>query len=358
MYVGTTQPPINCCPGYAALMFAPGLSAQLTMRITTFLATACLVWCCSGCGQAEDTQQLFAEEPETIAEAPEQTAQEIQQQHDQAIRDTATAAGLHTLIVRAYKQEDYAQARADIALLGSRYPKSPQYARLSRLTGKLDSLLKAQQHRAAVKQEGRSHAMGLTAWGIAEYQDEFDEPNGHFFLVNSTMLWGEYADTDVASEDIAARIVVDSSSSIHLMLYDHIPTYAVRWSEPQARTSYGSYGRRGRSSYQLHEVAKIHTYYQRVEDYDKMRLVKAASPTRYVVKVRSSAGKVYTFLAVNPLDRITLNKTDSKTLHACLLEGGEIKFFITPANQRSTTYRFTLDSADEYEQSYHLLLQR
>lgn len=341
-------------------MFAPGLSAQLTMRITTFLATAGLLWCCSGCGQSEDAPQFPVEEIENTEaeETLEQTAQQIQQQHEQALRDTATAADLRTLILRAYKQEDYAQARADIALLGNRYPKSPLYAKLSRLTPILDSLTSAQQHRAAVKQEGRSHAMGLTAWGIAEHQDEFDEPNGHFFLVNSTMLWGEYTTVDVASADIAARIVVDSSASIHLMLYDNIPTYAVRWSEPRAHTSYGSYGRRGRTSYPRREDSEVHTYYQRVEDYSKMRLVKAASPTNYVVKVRSSAGKVYTFTAVNPLDRITLNKADSKTLHACLLAGGEIKFLITPANQRSTTYRFTLDSADEYEQVYHQFLRR
>ncbi len=317
-------------------MFAVCFIAQLIMKIATFLITASLLWWCSGCGGSTETQSLSAEEElQQTEEETQQTPQQAQQQHDQAVRDTATAAGLRTLIVKAYKQEDYAQARADIALLGSRYPESPLYAKLSRLNGILDSLVRTQQHRAWVKEERKGQLPGATAWGIDEYLDEFDKPSGHYFLVNTTVQWGKYANTAVVSEDMAARVVVDSSSSIHLMLYDEIPTYAVR-----------GFGRRAR------------TTYQRVDDYSKMRPVKVAAPTNYLVKVRSNAGKVYTFMAVNPVDRIVLDKADSETLHACLLEGGEVGFFITPANQPSTTYRFKLENADEYEQAYYQLRRR
>jgi hypothetical protein len=182
------------------------------------------------------------------------------------------------------------------------------------------------------KQARQAHSPGATTWGTAEYQDEFGKPSGRFFMVNTTVQWGKYANRAVVSEDIAARILVDSSASIHLLLYDQIPTHSIR--------SSGS------------------TTYQRTDNYDLMRPVKVLAPTKYVVKVCSNAGKVYTFLAVNQLDRLALDEYGSETLHACLLEGGEVSFFITPADQPSTTYRFKLENADEYEQAYYALRQR
>ena len=185
-----------------------------------------------------------------------------------------TASGLRTRIVRAYKQENYAQARADIALLGHRYPESQLYAKLSRLNGIPDSLVGAQQQRVQVKQARQAHFPGATTWATAEYQDEFGKPNGRFFMVNSTVQWGKNANTAVVSEDMAVRILVDSSSSIHLILYDEIPKHAI--------LSSGS------------------TTYQRTDNYDLMRPVKVMAPTKYVVKVRSDAGKVHTLYGSQP----------------------------------------------------------
>jgi hypothetical protein len=300
------------------------------MNLSTLLSSVGLLWLGSACSGPTKVQYLHSER------AQPQPMQQVEQQAPQpgsnTIRDTVTASGLRTRIVRAYKQENYAQARADIALLGERYPKSQLYVKLSRLNGILDSLVGAQQRRVQEKQARQGHSPGATTWGIAEYQDEFDKPTGRFFMVNTTVQWGKYANTAVVSNDMAARLLVDSSASIRLILYDEIPTHAVR--------SSGT------------------TTYQRTDNYDLMRPVKVMAPTKYVVKVRSNAGKVYSFLAVNPLDRLVLDEYDSETLHACLLEGGEVSFFITPADQPSTTYRFTLENADEYEQAYYALRRR
>lgn len=330
MYAPAGWPSPNQQRGCANRMFVPSFSAQLIMNLVTLLSSVGLLLFGSGCGGPTKVQYLHSDSAQQ--QPTQQAEQQTGQPGSQPTSDTVTASGLRTRIVRAYKQENYAQARADIALLGERYPKSQLYVKLSRLNGILDSLVGAQQQRVQVKQARRAHSPGATTWGTAEYQDEFGKLTGNFFMVNTTVQWGKYANTAVVSEDMAARLLVDSSASIRLVLYDEIPKHAIR-----------SAGR---------------TTYQRTDDYDLMRPVKVMAPTKYVVKVRSNAGKVHTFMAVNSLDRLVLDEYDSETLHACLLEGGEVSFFIMPADQPSTTYRFTLENADEYEQAYYALRRR
>lgn len=302
------------------------------MRLPAFVWSACLWGLGAGCAQKAE-----------VAER-----QPAAEQQAQAMRDRATLAELHALVRREYRQQDYAQAKADIALLGKRYPHAQVYPQLAQLTGQLDSLSEAQRRRAQARRQRRGQAGAAPGpWQVAEYQDEFRKPAGRFYLTNAAVQWGETTTLTADSTRLAVQLLVDSSAAVHLVLYDQVPLVA-----------HAAPARPHRHRLHLHHHAAPAPTYHYTTDYAQMEPVRAPAPTRYTVKVRGSSGTIYRLVALNPATRLEFDAADSRTLHACLLEGGEINFAITPDAQPTTTYRFTLANADAYEAGYRELLRR
>lgn len=182
---------------------------------------------------------------------------------------------------------------------------------------------------------------------MAEYQDEFRKPAGRFYLTNAAVQWAEAATPAADSARLAVRLLVDSAAALHLVLYDRVPLVAR--SAP---------ARPHRHHLHLHLHPTPAPTYRYTTDYAQMQPLQAAAPARYTVKVRANDGTVYRLAASNLVAQLNFSAADSRTLHNCLLEGGEVNFVVVPDAQPTTTYRFTLANADAYEAGYRRLLQR
>lgn len=303
------------------------------MRLRTFASLGGLLWLGTACGPSNEEARA--------------AALRVQQQHDKAVRDTATVAGLHALVLREYRREEYAQARADLALLGRRYPHAPIREQLAPLGSCLDSLATTQQQREAARQQrARQPQAAPMAWQLATYPDEFGKPSGRVALANATVQRGTCLTAGAASSPLVARLLVDSSAAIHLLLYDRVATVL-----PPTR-------RKHHFRHQHRHVATDDTAVTYTSSYAEMQLLHVSEPTSFTVKVRRHDGYIATLPATCLADQLVFTKANSLVLHDCLLQGGEVGFLISQPTNPAVSYRFTIANADRYEAGYHSLIRR
>lgn len=254
--------------------------------------------------------------------------QQVTAGHSMASLPTLWAA-----IGQEQRQEDFAQVSSDIDLLVSHYPESEQARAMALLAVRYDSLAQVAHQREVSKNQRRHQPNyykdypmdSYRYWAIKHRVNEFNDTLPAFYLTTTRFRFFYGTATSYGyTSPLRARIEVDSSRAIVFALFKATSTSHI--SAP------------GKSVYQA----------------DELSLLQAS----YTVAVRTDDGRTCRLAALANQNRLQLNAPDSYTLHQLLQHGGQLRFVVTQADNAATSYRFSIDNADDYEVYCHELMAR
>jgi len=233
-------------------------------------------------------------------------------------------------IEKAYLEKKYALARNYIQLLQEKHPESPKNKEFEVLLVKIKSeelaetkkreaeeragaekrKAEAEKRKAEEKERFRLANLNNTGmWSVHYYVDDFGEPTKKAYIRNTLLIQGTFSNSATQDSRLNVKFLISTSSKISVQLYE----------------------------------------------YGGNNPVKAYSPEYYTVLIQDDEGNRLKLEAVNRLERLTFGKSHSQKVHNALLKGGSLKFVITENDTPTTIYKFTILSADWYENAYRKL---
>ena len=140
-------------------------------------------------------------------------------------------------------------------------------------------------------------------WKVKHYSDQFGEATKQGFIGNEQPIQGTFSNSATQDSPLLVQLLIDPNMDASIKLYEYAGNNPVK--------KYGS------------------------EEYD--------------VNVKDKDGKAYHLTGTNyESDRLTLDKSSSKKLHAALLKGGKLQMVIRESETSTTVYGFFIDNADGY----------
>lgn len=222
---------------------------------------------------------------------------------------------LAAVIDKAYQEKDYDQVRSSIAALSSKHPESLRLPKYSTLLGKIQELEAAEKAQRTAEEKERVRLANLNntgIWEVSFYVDRFGERTPEKLIRNSTPISGTFSNTATEDSDLSVFILIDGASKISLQLFE----------------------------------------------YARNNPVKAVSSDSYTVRVKDRDGKQHDLEAVNYSDRLTCGPDASRKIHSALMKGGQVQFWIQEDETPTTQYRFSIVSADWYDNAYQKFLSK
>jgi len=217
-------------------------------------------------------------------------------------------------VEKAYSEKDYPTARTNIEMLYEKHPESVKNEEFKLLLKKIykEELAEKERKEAEEKEQIRLANLNNTGiWSVNYYVDDFGEPTKDAFIKNTRHISGLFSNTATQNSKLNVKFLISNSSDISIMLYE----------------------------------------------YAGNNPVKAYSSNSYRILIQDSAGKRFNLTATNYSDRLSFNKTSSRTVHSILMKGGEVKFKIVEIDTPTTEYSFTIKNADYYENAYRKLTE-
>ena len=227
-------------------------------------------------------------------------------------------------VEQAYAEKRYSEAKENIFKLYKEHPESPKNKEFVLLRDKIEklqlaikkkkeakSLAEKKKKEAEKKERDRIANLNNTGiWSVNHYVDDFGEPTKQGYITNTYLIRGTFSNTATQDSDLNVKFLNSNSSSISIQLYE----------------------------------------------YASNNPVKAYSSEHYKVLILDKNKKRYNLTAINyESDRLTFDKTTSKTVHQILIKGGTIKFKIIESDTPTTQYEFTIENADWYDNAYRKL---
>ncbi|BAX78503.1 hypothetical protein [Labilibaculum antarcticum] len=227
-------------------------------------------------------------------------------------------------VEQAYAEKKYSEAKENIFKLYKEHPESSKNKEFELLRGKIEKLQLALKKKkeaellaekkkkdADKKEKDRIANLNNTGiWSVNYYVDDFGEPTKEGYIRNTYLISGAFSNTATQDSELSVRFLNSSSSNISIQLYE----------------------------------------------YASNNPVKAYSSEYYKVLILDKDKKRYNLTAINyKSDRLTFDKTNSRTVHQILMKGGAIKFKIVESDTPTTQYEFTIEKADWYDNAYRKL---
>jgi hypothetical protein len=227
-------------------------------------------------------------------------------------------------VEQAYSEQKYSEAKENIFKLYKEHPESPKNKEFELLRGKIEKLqlaieekkeaqLLAEKKKKEAEEKERDRIANLNntgIWSVNHYVDDFGEPTKQGYIRNTYLIRGAFSNTATQDSELNVIFLNSSSSNISIQLYE----------------------------------------------YASNNPVKAYSSEYYKVLILDKDKKRYNLTAINyESDRLTFDKTTSRTVHQILIKGGTIKFKIVESDTPTTQYEFTIEKADWYDNAYRKL---
>ena len=146
--------------------------------------------------------------------------------------------------------------------------------------------------------------MGI--WEIRNFVDQFGEKTSERYITNKDKFVGIFSNSATENSELNVSFLISSPSNISIMLYE----------------------------------------------YAGKNPVKPFKTERYKIESRDSNGGDDSYTAENTSDRLSLDHDNSMKLHRLLLKGGKIKFSISVLDKSHTTYSFSINNADSYDNAF------
>jgi len=218
-------------------------------------------------------------------------------------------------IEKAYSEKNYTLVKEYITTLSDKHPESPKNEDFKLLLNKIEKEELAEQKRKEAEEKERIRLANINnqgMWRISYYVDDFGEPTNQGYITNASTLRGTFSNTATQDSDLDVRFLISNSSDISIKLFE----------------------------------------------YAGNNPVKAYSSESYKVLVQDKDGKRYNLTATNYSDRLSFDKTSSRTVHNILLKGGTVKFKIIESDTPTTEYEFTVQKADYYDNTYRIYREK
>ncbi|MEQ8927059.1 MAG: hypothetical protein RLO81_14665 [Fulvivirga sp.] len=242
-------------------------------------------------------------------------AKENQQLKNQIEECENGAEKLIAKVEKAYSEKNYTLAKEYIKALSDKHPESSKNDDFKLLLSKIEKEELAEQKRKEAEEKERIRLANINnqgMWRISYYVDDFGEPTKEGYITNTSTLRGTFSNTATQNSDLDVRFLISNSSDISIKLFE----------------------------------------------YAGNNPVKAYSSESYKVLVQDSDGKRYNLTATNYSDRLSFDKTSSRTVHNILLKGGTVKFKIIEIDTPTTEYEFTIQKADYYDNTYRIFREK
>lgn len=276
------------------------LDMNIELRTTSFFSLLTLI-IISSCGVPQaDYDKL---------------AKENQQLKNQIEECENGAEKLIAKVEKAYSEKNYTLAKEYIKALSDKHPESSKNDDFKLLLSKIEKEELAEQKRKEAEEKERIRLANINnqgMWRISYYVDDFGEPTKEGYITNTSTLRGTFSNTATQNSDLDVRFLISNSSDISIKLFE----------------------------------------------YAGNNPVKAYSSESYKVLVQDSDGKRYNLTATNYSDRLSFDKTSSRTVHNILLKGGTVKFKIIEIDTPTTEYEFTIQKADYYDNTYRIFREK
>jgi hypothetical protein len=218
-------------------------------------------------------------------------------------------------VEKAYKENNFLEAKRNIDLLYQNHPESPKNKEFKELLTEIEKKIAIEEK---LKEEAEKERIRLAninntgIWSVNYYVDDFGEPTKDAYIRNTNLLRGTFSNTATQNSALNVKILITNSSDIDIMLYE----------------------------------------------YAGNNPVKAYSSEAYKVLIQDKDGTRYQIRATNWSDRLSFDKTDSRKVHSVLMKGGTVKFKIYESETPTTEYEFTITNADWYENAYRKLSEK
>lgn len=220
------------------------------------------------------------------------------------------------LINKSLKEKSLREALELINKLEKHHPHNPS---LPDLLLKKDALIKliAEEDQIAKKKEQealqRANQDNLGEWLVRNYVDDFGNPTKQKYITEAESLYGVFSNSATQDSKLRIHLLISSATEMDVMLYE----------------------------------------------YDGRNPVKAYSHDKYDILVQTKGGdKIKLSGKMWPnSDRIQIDKSSSKKLHAIFMQGGKVDFRIKKANALDS-YSFMLQNADWYQNAARKLSEK
>jgi hypothetical protein len=150
------------------------------------------------------------------------------------------------------------------------------------------------------------------SWAVSYYVDEFGDPTNDGFITNTSYIKGQFSNSATEGAKLNVQFLINDSNDIAFQLYE----------------------------------------------YAGNNPVKAYSTEHYKVVLKDKDDNETILLAKNYLDRLTLDKKGSLTIHQLLSNGGPIKFYVRNNENGTSRYVFKIESASGYIEAHKELVAR
>ena len=213
---------------------------------------------------------------------------------------------LIAIIERDYGEQNFQGARAAIKSLKEIHPQS---AYINQANEFLSKILENEKRLAQQIEEERLEAERLAnlnntgIWRVKNFVDNFGNSTEISYITNRGFISGFFSNSATQNSKLNVRIIIKSSREVDFKLYEYAG------SNP----------------------------------------AKAYSTDTYAVSMQNNMGKQIFLSAVNVSDRLSFNKKDSQLIYEALLSGGEVMFYLYEVGNSNNNYRFTISSADYFE---------
>ncbi|MBU2884175.1 hypothetical protein KO507_00195 [Gilvimarinus agarilyticus] len=218
-------------------------------------------------------------------------------------------------VEKAYSEKNYSLVKENIKILSEKHPESPKNKEFKLLLSTIEKQELAEQKKKEAEEKERirlANINNMGMWRTTYYVDDFGEPTKEGYITNKSTLKGTFSNTATQNSDLNIRFLISNSTDISFKLFE----------------------------------------------YAGNNPVKAYSSDSYRVLVQDKDGKRYKLTATNYSDRLSFNKTMSRTVHNILLKGGTVKFKIVEIDTPTTEYEFTIQKADYYDNTYRIFRER
>jgi hypothetical protein len=232
---------------------------QMKTRITSLSLAAMIM--IAGCGVPQsDYDKLKSEK--------EQLKGELDECQNGAEKLVAS-------VDKAFNEKDSGQARHNIELLNSKHPESPKNAEFQILLKEIDRLELEQKKQKEAEEKERKRLENINntgIWAIGNYVDNFGEQTKDRYITNKESIIGSFSNTATQNSALKVKLLISNSANISIQLYE----------------------------------------------YAGNNPVKALTSERYFVGIKDSEGNKDVLISENNSDRLSFDKTDSKTVHHSL----------------------------------------